>query len=124
MIDFSTLKFGDTIYNIVDNLYAFSRKKIFKVDGDGVEWYRYDMPIRAFSIQTFTYVGRSETNIFGRVIPDDISSTQYFVENDEFKVMSYLTSYDVDDNDWFSSSEEAEVEVRMREDEQTKIDRS
>lgn len=124
MIDFSKLTFGDSVHNIVDSLHAFSRKKIFKTDEEGVEWYRYDKPIRSFSIQTFTYVGRSESHTFGQVIPEDIDETKYFVESNELKEMTYLHDRDVDDSDWFASKEEAEAEVIRRADEQSKIDRS
>ena len=122
MIDLNTLNFGDNIYHIVDNLHTFSRKKIFKTDEEGVEWYRYDKPIRTFSIQTLAYVGRSESLVSGRVIPEDIDETKYFIEYEESKEMTYIDDSDIDNN-WFASKEAAEAEVSRRADEQSKIDR-
>lgn len=122
MIDFSKLNFGDAVYNITDNLHAFSRKKIFKVDADGVEWFRYDKPGRTFGVDVFAYVGRVESHVFGSVPREDVDDTKYFIENKDQNVMTYI--YDSDGNDWFASREEAEAEVARRTDEQSKIDRS
>lgn len=123
MIDFSTLKFGDKIYNINDSLNAFYRKKITTVI-DGVEWYRYDVPLREYTIEVFTYVGRYEPSIFGEVIPEDVEETKYFIRNDRLEEMAYLHSDDADDNDWFVSNEEAIREINERIEDDKRIDRS
>ena len=41
MIEFNTLKFGDTVYVAVEKNNAFTKRKI-KTVIDGVEWFRYD----------------------------------------------------------------------------------
>lgn len=122
MIDFSMLKLGDKVYNIYPSLHAFRRQKITTVI-DGVEWYRYDTPMRTYTIDEFTYVGRSESHIFGDVIPEDIDDTKYFVRNDQLGEMSFLHIHD-HDVDWFASKYEAEQEVKRRVEDDKRIDRS
>lgn len=123
MIDFSTLKFGDKLYNVVYNLQAFQRKKISTVI-DGVEWFRYDQPIRGYDIVEYTYVGRADTHISGEVIPEDVDDTKYFVRCEPDGEMAYLHDRYVDDDDWFASKEEAEKEVNERIEDDKRIDRS
>lgn len=123
MFNFSELSLGDTIYNITDNLHTFSRKKIFKVDKDGVEWFRYDKPTRTFGLDIFTYVGRAESHIIGYVSLEDVDETKYFIETKDQKGMTYIYDIDVNSNDWFASKEEADAEVSRRTDEQSKVDR-
>lgn len=101
MIDFSKLSFGDDVYNVTEQLNAFSRKKIMTVI-DGVEWFRYDKPVRSYKIERFTYVGRAHTVVEGKVIPEDIDEPMYFIENEEQGIM-YLHDRDADDCDWFAS---------------------
>lgn len=123
MIDFSTLKFGDKVYSVTPCLHAFHRQKITTVI-DGVEWYRYDTPLRTYAIEEFTYVGRSESHVFGEVIPEDVDETKHFVRNDQLGEMAYLHDRDVDDSDWFASKEEAEQEISERIEDDKRIDRS
>jgi len=123
MIDFSTLSFGDKVYNVRNNLNAFHRRKITTTI-DGVEWYRYDVPLRTYAIEEFTYVGRYEPRIFGDVIPEDIDETKYFIRNDQLDQMEYLHERDVDDSDWFPSKEEAVQEINARIEDDKRIDRS
>lgn len=121
MIDFSKLSFGDPVYRIIERLNSFSRNKIVTVI-DGVEWYRYDKPVRSYMIVQFTYVGRAYPVIEGKVIPEDIDDPMFFVENEDGGV-AYLHDRDVDDSDWFSSKDEAEAEMKFRQEEQAEIDR-
>jgi hypothetical protein len=122
MIDFSTLKFGDKLYNVVYNLQAFQRKKISTMI-DGVEWFRYDQPIRGYDIVEYTYVGRADTHISGEVIPDDVDDAKYFIRESNGALI-YLHHSDADDDDWFASKEEAKKEVNERIEDDKRIDRS
>ena len=122
MIDFSILKFGDKVYLVVSKLRAFQRRKITTVI-DGVEWFRYDQPIREYEIIEHTYVGRADTQISGEVIPEDVDDTKYFVRCEPDGEMAYLHDRDVDD-DWFASKEEAEKEVNERIEDDKRIDHS
>ena len=123
MIDFSTLKFGDKVYLVASKLRAFQRRKITTVI-DGVEWFRYDQPIREYEIVEHTYVGRADTQISGDVIPEDLDETKYFVRCEPSGEMAYLHDRDTDNDDWFASKEEAEKEVNERIEDDKRIDRS
>lgn len=123
MIDFSTLKFGDKVYLVASKLRAFQRGKITTVI-DGVEWFRYDQPIREYDIIEYTYVGRADVHISGEVIPEDVDETKYFVRCESSGEMAYLHDRDADDDDWFASKEEAEKEVNERIEDDKRIDRS
>ena len=122
MIDFSILKFGDKVYFVESKLQAFQRKKITSVI-DGVEWFRYDHPIREYEIREYTYVGRTETHTVGEVIPDDVDDAKYFIRESNGALI-YLHHSDADDDDWFASKEEAEKEVNERIEDDKRIDRS
>lgn len=122
MIDIAALNFGDKLYNVVSNLQAFHRKKIVTVI-DGVEWFRYDHPIREYEIREYTYVGRTETHTFGEVIPDDVDDAKYFIREPNGELI-YLHHSDADDDDWFASKEEAKKEVNERIEDDKRIDRS
>lgn len=123
MIDFSTLKFGDQVYFVASKLQAFQRKKITSVI-DGVEWFRYDQPIREYDIIEYTYVGRADVHISGEVIPEDVDETKYFVRCEPSGEMAYLHDRDAADDDWFASKEEAKKEVNERIEDDKRIDRS
>lgn len=65
------LKVGDKFYKIQEKLNTFSRKKVTMTDADGVEWYRYDKPIRSYSIDEHTIVGIVRPVVEGVVGGDD-----------------------------------------------------
>jgi hypothetical protein len=122
MIEFNNLSFGDKVYQVTEDLHVFNRKKIIMVDENGVEWYRYDKPVRVYSVAEYTYVGRADVHTTGNVIPEDIDETKYFIEHPT-EGMMYLHDRDADDCDWFSSKKEAEAEMKIRQEEQTELDR-
>ena len=120
-INFSTIDFGHKLYYINSNYNYITRKKITTVI-DGVEWYRYDKQRIEYTLIEYIYVGRCEAVTYGEVDGDEISDTKYFVK-EQTGEMDYLLDRDADDNDWFDSKEEAEAEVKKRQDEQLEIDR-
>ena len=123
MIDFSKLRIGDKIFHTQEEFNAFSRKKIVMVDQNNVEWYRYNKPARSYSIKEFTYVGKCTPVISGKVMAEEVNDTMYFIENETG--MDYLTAENNANSDyWFSSEEEAKIEMTRKQEEQAKIDRS
>ena len=64
-------KVGDKFYEVVEDPNAFSRKKISMTDDNGIEWYRYDKPIRSYRIQAWTIVGRVTPVVEGELVPCD-----------------------------------------------------
>lgn len=69
-------KVGDKFYQVVEDPNVFSRKKISMTDDNGVEWYRYDKPIRSYSIQAWTIVGRVIPTVEGELVPCDWSPNE------------------------------------------------
>lgn len=116
MIELSTLNIGDTIYKVESTINAFTRRKMVLVDENGVEWYRYTKPSLTFSIESYTYVGRADVVVTGKIIPEDVEETKYFIEHEK-EGMFYLHDRDVEDNVWFVSKDEAEHELTLRQEE-------
>lgn len=56
MFDPEKLKVGDVFYSVKEHNQAFKRKKIHQ-EIDGEDWFRYDMPLRAYEIVTYTVLG-------------------------------------------------------------------
>lgn len=56
MFDPEKLKVGDVFYTVKERNTAFARKKIHQVI-DGEDWFRYDRPLRAYEIVTYTVLG-------------------------------------------------------------------
>lgn len=123
MIDFKKLRIGDKIFHIEEEFNSFSRKKIVMVDQEGLEWYRYDKQLRVYSIKEYACVGKCTPVIAGKVIAEEVNDMMYFIENE--KGMDYLTPENNANSDyWFSSEEEAKIEITRKQEVQAKIDRS
>ena len=99
--DVENLKVGDVFYSVKQSNQNSARKKIHQVI-DGVDWFRYDRPVRTYEIVTHTVLGiirkhlegdwsygelveletgfviRSESETHGR------ASEFYFVEDKEY----------------------------------------
>ncbi len=66
MID-KRLEIGTNVYYVEEDNNAFRRKKIYFKDENGVEWFRYDKPIRTQEMTEHTIVGRVLKTVEGRV---------------------------------------------------------
>lgn len=64
-------KVGDKFYLVCEQLNSFSRNKISMTDDSGVEWYRYDNPIRSYTIEEWDIVGRVVPQIEGELVECD-----------------------------------------------------
>ncbi len=100
------LKVGDKFYKVQEKLNAFSRKKITMTDTNGVEWYRYDKPLRDYSISEHTIVG-----IVRPVIEGVVGSTDDSYSRGEFTFIHCIselhgeTVYDAENlNSYLDSS--------------------
>jgi len=56
MFDPENLKVGDVFYSVKERNQAFNRKKI-QMELDGVDWFRYDRPLRTYEIVTHKVLG-------------------------------------------------------------------
>lgn len=75
MYDLDELTIGDKFYKVSEVNLVLSRKKIHTVI-DGVQWFRYDNPLREYHISTYEIVGIVRHSIEGMVpksvwMPDD-----------------------------------------------------
>jgi hypothetical protein len=62
-------KVGDKFYIVSEELTGLGRKKISMVDDKGIEWYRHDKPVRTYSIEEWSIVGRGEFSLEGERVP-------------------------------------------------------
>jgi len=51
-------KVGDKFYAVHEELNGFGREKITMTDQHGVEWSRYNKPLRSYKIEEWSIVGR------------------------------------------------------------------
>ena len=56
MINKDELIIGDTIYELFETV-NFSRNKITFTDADGVEWSRYDKPLKQYEVREWVVIG-------------------------------------------------------------------
>lgn len=80
MID-ERLELGTKVYYVEEDNHAFHRKKIYKKDADGVEWFRYDQPLRTQNITEYTIVGRVLKTIEGHVPGIEDHIDEYFLDD-------------------------------------------
>ena len=64
-------KVGDEFFHVQESMNFMSRKKITMTDADGVEWYRYDKPIRSYKIERNTVVGIVRPVVEGTLTKED-----------------------------------------------------
>ena len=103
MFDSEKLKVGDVFYSIKEHNQAFNRAKI-QMELDGVDWFRYDRPLRTYEIVTWEVLGILRKELEGQWKPDpggydfDLQ-TEFFVQyKDETSVRTLeLDFYDAEE---------------------------
>lgn len=75
------LELGTRIYYAEENNHAFHRKKIYFKDEHGVEWFRYDQPLRSHVLTEHTIVGRVLKTVEGRVPSMEDHIDEYYLED-------------------------------------------
>lgn len=122
MID-DQLELGTKIYYVQETNLVFQRKKICMTDETGVEWYRYDKPIRKHDMKEHTLVGRVLARGEGRVPSIENYYDMYFTEDgiqvDQYEINEYdnLCGYFLDKN-------EALAWIARRKEESEQLERS
>lgn len=79
MID-KRIEIGTKIYFVEEDNNAFKRKKISTVI-DGVEWYRYDTPLRTHTLTEHTIVGRVLKTVEGQVPSTEDHIDEYYLDD-------------------------------------------
>jgi len=117
------LEIGTKIYFVEEDNHAFSRKKIFMKDENGVEWYRYDRPLRTQNMTEHTIVGRVLKDVEGRVPSMENHIDEYYLENGD-----EIDAGNIDEADsysgYFLDKEQALQWLAYRKDEADRIERS
>lgn len=95
---------GDKFYRVTEKNLAFNRKKIYR-EIDGQDWFRYETPLREYSISTYTILGILTSNIQGEWPEDEpwALETEYYVQTDDNNA---FTTY-IDQYQFFSNYEAA-----------------
>lgn len=117
------LEIGTKVYYVREDNNVFSRKKIFMKDTDGVEWYRYDTPLRSHAMSEHTIVGRVLKDVEGRVPSIENHLDEYYLESGEM-----VDANDIDESDawcgYFLNKDEAIEWINIRKEISESIERS
>lgn len=121
MID-HRLELGTKIYYTEENNNIFTRKKITSKDANGVEWYRYDEPLRSYNMKEYTVVGRVLKDVEGRVRNIEEHIDVYYLD-DGVEVYQY----DIDEHDnlsgYFLDKDEALEWIAIHKEESDRLER-
>jgi hypothetical protein len=101
MFDPKKLKVGDVFYSINESNQAFNRAKI-QMELDGVDWFRYDKPLRTYELETYTVLGILRKELEGKW--DDVFSevTEYCVQ---YEVENQVTRHVIDFAEYLMAEE-------------------
>ncbi len=117
------LELGTKIYYVKEENKVFGRRKIHKVDENGVEWFRYNEPLRTHHMEENTIVGRVLKEVEGRVPSIERHLDEYFLEDG-----TSIGPNEIDEADtwsgYFLDKADAEAWIEVRKAEMERIDRS
>lgn len=117
------LELGTKVYYVEEDNHVFSRKKIIMKDADGVEWYRYDRPLRTQTLEEYTIVGRVLKTVEGRVPSIEDHIDEYYLDNGE--MIDEGSFHEPDQfNGYFLDKDEALAWIEARKAEAERIERS
>lgn len=122
MID-ERLEIGTKIYYVEEDNHAFSRKKIFMKDANGVEWFRYDTPLRSQRKTEYTIVGRVLKTVEGRVPSMEDHIDEYYLDDGNMIDEGNINEAD-HWSGYFLDEKDADVWIEARKAEAEKIERS
>jgi hypothetical protein len=109
-LDVKSLSVGDVFYGAKDTNNGFLRKKIYR-EIDGVQWFRYDMPLASYSLVTYTVLGlldKTLSGIWERNSGYDLSIEIYLsYEVDGVKSEYTMYAEDLDSKELFLDRDEA-----------------
>ena len=97
------LRIGNTVYRLELDNNIIRRKKIYMVDSEGNEWYRYDKALWTFRVIAMKICGSVKQVVSGVVDTDSVSEDEYHLKcasSDTIEPygVGYLTIDN--DNDW------------------------
>jgi hypothetical protein len=112
MFDPEKLKVGDVFYSVKERNQAFQRKKIHQ-EINGVDWFRYDRPLRTYELVTYKVFGILRKELEGEWRHDpggyDLQ-TEFFVHyQDETHVGTHEMDFYGGETKYFVDIDEAMV---------------
>lgn len=111
MIDISKLKFGDIIYQVVEQNNSFFRKKVHMTDAQGQLWFRYDRPNYTYSINELVYCGKVIHVVSGDVSEDGVYETEYHYKHKDGTIDYKYEGEILELTEWFTTREEAQIYI-------------
>ncbi len=121
MID-ERLEIGTKVYFVEEDNHAFHRKKIYFKDANGVEWFRYDQPLRTQTKTEHTIVGRVLKIVEGLVPSMENHIDEYYLDDG-----SMIDEGNINEADAFSGyfldEKEADAWMEERKAEMSRIER-
>lgn len=111
-------KVGDRFYLVCEKLNSFNRKKIVMTDETGIEWYRYNKPVRSYTIEEWNIVGKVIPKIEGELVECDWPSSEIMLhcrsgEYTDALTESDLASYINAAQYYFTTKQAAQNQVDM-----------
>ena len=119
MFDHKKLKVGDVFYGIKEKNQAFNRAKI-QMELDGVDWFRYDKPLRTYELETYDVLGILRKELEGKWEDEFPEVTEYYVQN---KNCRYVMDFYGDENKYFVDEGEALMYIKTLEAEAREMDK-
>lgn len=103
------IRINDVVYKVTEHNDFFNRNKIKMTDANGIEWFRYDRPIRRWTVGEYQLNGIVSIAVVGVVKdPDAYTDTYHFQDLATGKILEF----DDDDQDlwenFYRSRAEAE----------------
>jgi hypothetical protein len=117
------LEIGTKVYYVKEDNNAFRRKKIYVKDENGVEWFRYDKPIRTQEMTEHTIVGRVLKTVEGRVPSMEDHIDEYYLEDGNQIDEGFINEAD-HFNGYFLDKEEALKWIEDKKEEMHRIEHS
>jgi hypothetical protein len=126
MFNSKNLKVGDVFYSVKERNTAFYRKKIHQVI-DGVDWYRYDLPLRTYEIATYKVLGILRKELEGDWQHDPEGAdlqTEFFVQyQDATHAGTHQMDFYGGEKQYFLDKDEAMVYLKINEQEALELDK-
>ena len=123
MFDHKKLKVGDVFYSIKEHNQAFNRAKI-QMELDGVDWFRYDKPLRTYELETYDVLGILRKELEGKWEDEFPEVTEYYVQNKNCRYVMDFVEYLMTEKHYFVDKGEALDYIKTLEAEAREMDKT
>jgi len=128
MFDHEKLKVGDVFYGIKEKNQAFNRAKI-QMELDGVDWFRYDKPLRTYELETYEVLGILRKELEGEwYLDSEPEATEYYVQyksnTEVLPLMMDFVEYLMTKKHYFVDKDEALDYIKTLEAEAREMDKT